>query len=141
MSLSRMGAKVTGLENLDVAINEAIRINNELGLDARFVCCDLYSAKEYISEKFDIVFTTYGTIDWLPDMDKWAEVRSHFVKPNGQFVFVERHPTIWMFDDTFEQLMFSYFNKEVIVESSSGTYADSRCNHSARRDRLEPPFE
>ncbi|PCJ63719.1 MAG: SAM-dependent methyltransferase [Bacteroidetes bacterium] len=123
MSLSRMGAKVTGLDISDVAIDEAKKLNEELGLDTKFVCADVYSAKEHIEEKFDIVFTTYGTIGWLPNMDKWADIVSHFIKPDGKFLFVEFHPTVWMFDDNFKNISFSYFNIEPIVEESSGTYA------------------
>jgi 2-polyprenyl-3-methyl-5-hydroxy-6-metoxy-1,4-benzoquinol methylase len=123
MSLSRMGAKVTGLDISDASISEAIRINAELGLDAKFVCADVYSAKEHITEKFDIVFTSYGTIGWLPDMDKWADIVSHFIKPDGKFIFAELHPAVWMFDDQFKQIIFSYFNVEAIIEESPGTYA------------------
>lgn len=124
LSLARMGAKVTGLDISDVSIAKAKELNEQLGLDAEFVCCDLYGAKEYISEKFDIVFTSYGTIGWLPDMDKWADIVSHFMKPDGQFIFVELHPAVWMYDAEFKEIMFSYFNKEAIIEMSPGTYAD-----------------
>jgi CheY-like chemotaxis protein len=57
-----------------------------------------------MNEKFDVVFTSYGTIGWLPDLDKWADVISKYLKPNGQFVFVEFHPVVWMFDDDFKYI-------------------------------------
>ena len=60
----------------------------------------------YLDKQFDIVFTSYGTIGWLPDIDKWAKIVSKFLKPNGQFVFVEFHPIVWMFDDNFENMIF-----------------------------------
>lgn len=101
MCLSRMGADVTGVDISDVAIHEATTLSTELGLNTTFVCCDVYAAKELITEKFDIVFTTYGTIGWLPDMDKWADIVSHFLKPTGKFVFVELHPVVWIFDAQF----------------------------------------
>jgi SAM-dependent methyltransferase len=128
MCLSRMGAQVTGLDISDVAIREAQKLSRELGLDTSFVCCDVYSAMEHITDKFDIVFTSYGTIGWLPDMDKWAAIVSHFMKPQGKFIFVELHPVVWMFDDKFENIMFSYFNTEAIIESSPGTYADQQAD-------------
>jgi 2-polyprenyl-3-methyl-5-hydroxy-6-metoxy-1,4-benzoquinol methylase len=128
MSLARMGAQVTGLDISDVSIKEAISLNAKLGLSAKFVCCDLYDAKNHISEKFDIVFTTYGTIGWLPDMNKWAEIVSYFLKPSGKFIFVELHPTVWMFDETFREITFSYFNEGPITEMSPGTYADQDAN-------------
>jgi 2-polyprenyl-3-methyl-5-hydroxy-6-metoxy-1,4-benzoquinol methylase len=124
LSLARMGAKVTGLDLSDASISKAQELNKKMGLDAKFVCSDVYSAKNHIKEKFDIVFTSYGTIGWLPDLDKWADIVSHFMKPKGKFVFVELHPVVWMYDDSFKNLMFSYFNKEAILETSPGTYAD-----------------
>lgn len=33
---------------------------------------------------FDYVFTSYGIIGWLPDLNKWAEIISHFLKPTGE---------------------------------------------------------
>lgn len=57
-------------------------------------------------------------------MDKWAKIISKYLKPNGQFVFVEFHPVVWMFDDNFEKIGYNYFNSGPIVESENGTYAD-----------------
>src|SRR5690606_30466335 len=69
-------------------------------------------------------FTSYGTIGWLPDLDKWAKVVSRFLKPNGRFVFVEFHPVVWMFDDNFETIFYRYFNSGAIIETHNGTYAE-----------------
>ena len=124
LSLARMGAKVTGVDISDQSITKAKELNKELGLDAEFVCCDVYCAKEHINKKFDIVFSSYGTIGWLPDIEKWADIVSHFVKPGGQFVFVELHPNVWMYDAAFKNIEYSYFNGEAIVETTPGTYAD-----------------
>jgi len=89
-----------------------------------FICCDIYDLPKHLDQKFDIVFTSYGTIGWLPDLDKWAKIVSQYVKPNGQFVFVEFHPVVWMFDDNFKNITYNYFKSGAIVESESGTYAD-----------------
>lgn len=124
LSLARMGAKVTGVDLSDKAIEKARQLNTQLGLDATFICCDVYDAPNHINQKFDIVFTSYGTIGWLPDMDKWAAIVTHFLKPGGRFVFVEFHPVVWMFDDNFERVAYNYFNAETIVETTDGTYAD-----------------
>lgn len=128
LSLARMGAKVTGLDISDASITKAKELNAQLGLDATFICCDVYSAKDHIDEKFDIIFTSYGTIGWLPDMDMWADIVSHFMKPQGKFIFVELHPAVWMYDENFKELQFSYFNKEAIVEMNPGTYADHQAD-------------
>jgi len=124
ISLSRLGAVVTGVDLSDKAIESARRIAQETNSDAQFICCDLYDLENHLDEQFDIVFTSYGTITWLPDLDKWGKLISKFLKPNGKFVFVEFHPVVWMFDDNFEKIGYNYFNVAPIVETENGTYAD-----------------
>lgn len=124
LSLSRLGAKVTGVDFSDKAIEKANEFNNQLNLDAKFICCDLYDLPNYLNEKFDIVFTSYGTIGWLPNLTKWANVISQFLKPNGKFVMADFHPMVWMYDNDFKEIAYSYFNIEPIIEDESGTYAD-----------------
>jgi 2-polyprenyl-3-methyl-5-hydroxy-6-metoxy-1,4-benzoquinol methylase len=128
ISLSRMGARVTGIDLSDKAIQKAEEIAKATQTDAKFICCDLYNLPKHLDEKFDIVFTSYGTIGWLPDMDKWAKIVSQYLKPGGQFVFVEFHPVVWMFDDNFEKITYSYFNTGAIIDTEQGTYADKEAN-------------
>jgi 2-polyprenyl-3-methyl-5-hydroxy-6-metoxy-1,4-benzoquinol methylase len=124
ISLSRLGAEVTGVDLSDKAIERAKEIAIKTKSSATFICCDVYDLSNHLDQQFDIVFTSYGTIGWLPDMQKWAEIVSHFLKPAGHFVFAEFHPVVWMFDDHFEQIGYNYFNKVAIVETETGTYAD-----------------
>lgn len=124
LSLARMGAHVTGVDFSDVAINKAKQTSDNLKLDADFICCDLYDLTNFLNEEFDIVYTSYGTIAWLPDLDRWAQVISRFLKPGGQFVFVEFHPVVWMFNNDFTKVEYSYSKGEPIVEIEKGTYAD-----------------
>lgn len=124
ISLSRLGANVVGIDLADKAIASARDIAKQTDSNAKFICCDLYDLPKFLDEQFDLVFTSYGTIGWLPDLDRWAKVVSHFLKPGGQFVFVEFHPVVWMFDDDFNKIAYRYFNSGPIIETSSGTYAD-----------------
>ncbi len=123
LSLALLGAKVTGVDFSDAAIGKARELTKELGLDARFICTDIYSLPDVLNEQFDIVFTSYGVLGWLPDMKKWAEVVGQYIKPSGIFVLVEFHPVVWMFNPDFSAVQYSYFNKETIIETNSGTYA------------------
>lgn len=124
ISLSRLGAEVTGIDLSDKAIESAKQIAKNTTSNVKFICCDIYDLPNLLKEKFDVVFTSYGTIGWLPDLDKWAKVVSNFLKPNGQFVFVEFHPVVWMFDNNFEEIGYRYFNSGAIIETENGTYAD-----------------
>lgn len=130
ISLSRLGAKVIGVDLSDKAIETAKNLAKECNSDAEFICSDVYNLPEILDKKFDIVFTSYGTIGWLPDLEKWAKVISHFLKPNGKFIFVEFHPVVWMFDDDFTHVKYKYSSKEAIVETYEGTYADQNANIS-----------
>jgi len=132
MTLSRMGAKVTGVDLSDKAIERAREFASKLNLDTTFVCCDIYDAPKFIDEKFDIVFTSYGTIGWLPDLDKWAKVVSHFLNPDGKFIMADFHPVVWMYDNDFNEVFYNYFNVEPIIEDESGTYADKEAELSTQ---------
>jgi len=124
ISLSRLGANVTGADLSDRSIDNAKRLAKETNTDPLFICCDIYDLPNHLEEQFDIVFTSYGTITWLPDLDKWAALISNFLKPNGKFIFAEFHPVVWMFDDNFEKIDYNYFNSGAIIETETGTYAD-----------------
>ncbi len=128
IALNRLGAEVTGVDLSDRAIDMATQLAKELQSTANFICCDIYDLPNHLEKQFDIVFTSYGTIGWLPDLDKWAKVVSQYLKPNGKFVFVEFHPVVWMFDNIFENIEYPYFNTGAIVESENGTYADKTAN-------------
>jgi len=124
LSLANLGGEVTGVDLSDTSIENARRLSDELNIKADFICCDVYELKNFLHKKFDIVFTSYGTILWLPDLDQWADVVSHFLKPGGEFHFVEFHPIVSMFDNDFEKFEYSYFNSGPIQEETLGTYAD-----------------
>lgn len=133
MSWEREGALVTGVDLSDEAIKLAREIAEELKLNAEFICANIYDltdsskvppSKRFRESGFDIVFTSYGTIGWLPDLDKWAETVAYFLKPGGIFYIADFHPVLWMMDEDFKSIKYDYFNTEVITEEISGTYSD-----------------
>jgi len=124
ISLNRLGANVTGIDLSDKAIERAKELAIKTNSNVKFICCDIYDLPNHLDEQFDIVFTSYGVIGWLPDLDKWAKIISHFLKPDGKFVFAEFHPVVWMFDDNFTKIDYNYFKDNPIVEIEKGTYAD-----------------
>lgn len=124
ISFSRLGAKSVGVDLSDNAIEKAREISQQLNTETRFICCDIYDLPNHLNEQFDVVFTSYGTIGWLPDLDKWAKVISKFLKLGGKFVMADFHPVVWMFDDNFEKIGYNYFKSEPIIETVEGTYAD-----------------
>lgn len=124
LSWAARGAHVTGVDFSDEAITLANELKEELSIEAEFVQSNLYDLPEALSREFDIVFTSYGTIGWLPDLERWASVIRRFLKPGGVFYMVDFHPVVWMFDEDFTHVKYPYHNAGVIAEESEGTYAD-----------------
>lgn len=124
LSLSRMGAECTGVDFSEKAIDAARQLNEQCGENARFICCDIFDLPQHLNESFDLVFTSYGVVGWLPELKTWAEIISRFLKPGGKFIMAEFHPFVWMFDNDFNGIQYSYFNVEPIVETETGSYAD-----------------
>lgn len=125
LSWAMQGAKVTGVDFSDEAIIKAKEIASEMRLEAQFICCNVYDVMEHNLSPQDIVFTSYGTIGWLPDLNQWAKVIACSLKKGGVFYMVDFHPVLWMFNNQFTEIEYSYFNKQTIIETESGTYADT----------------
>ncbi len=92
MSWARLGAKATGLDFSDQAIGLARSLSEELGIDAEFVLTSVYDLPDVLEGQYDIVFTSYGALTWLPDLKRLAEVVAQFLKPGGFFYVVDHHP-------------------------------------------------
>lgn len=126
LSWSRMGAKCTGVDLSDEGIKLAKELNEELKLDSKFICCNVLDTSKYVKEQFDIVFTSYGVIGWLPDLKPWGKMIAERLKPGGTFFIAEFHPMVWMFDYLQDDpiIKYGYMQDEVIYEEYEGTYAD-----------------
>lgn len=132
LSFSRMGAKATGLDLSDECINKARELNEHLDLDAEFICGNVLDTRKLTQKKYDIVYTSYGTIVWLPDLDRWAEQVADSMSDSGSFYMAEFHPTIQMFDYPKEDIKFPYFNAGPFEEILEGTYADPSAKINAK---------
>ncbi|MEO8068670.1 MAG: class I SAM-dependent methyltransferase [Flavobacteriales bacterium] len=123
LSLARLGARATGLDLSPAAIAKARELSERCGFQADFVEGNVIDFRPEFEGRFDIVFTSYGTIGWLPDLKPWAANVARYLKPGGRFVMAEFHPAVWMFDNDFTHIAYPYFNREAIVENETGTYA------------------
>lgn len=92
LSWARMGAHCTGVDISPVAIEQARELSKESGVDAHFVCSNVLDFDRGKARPYDIVFTSYGTICWLPDLMEWAGIVSSNLAPGGTFYMVEFHP-------------------------------------------------
>lgn len=119
LSWARLGANVTGVDLSSTAIEKARSLAVETGQDAEFICSDLYSFGEAYNEQYDIVFTSYGALCWLPDINQWAEVVAKNLKPGGTFYMAEFHPVYDIFAG------YSYFHKAEPDVDEEGTYTEN----------------
>jgi SAM-dependent methyltransferase len=125
---AQRGTTVTGVDFSDVAIDAARALAGEMGVPATFVHSNVYDLPANLTGQFDIVFTSHGVLGWLPDLDAWAVVVAHFLKPGGVFCLIEGHPFALIFDDRRKdpelRLLYPYFHgPEPIREEHPGSYA------------------
>lgn len=140
LSWARLGAFTTGVDFSDRAIYHAKNLSKEVGINSNFIQSDLYDLREKPIEpnSFDIVFTSHGTIYWLPDLKEWANIISHFLKQGGIFYIMDSHPTGHIFDDEHESALkvrYPYFhNVEPLMFDEEGSYADPSIKLENKRE-------
>lgn len=134
LSLAQRGARVTGLDFSEPAIAAARDLADELGLAdrARFICADLYDAPSAVGKAgaFDLVYVTWGTTCWLPDIRHWAAIVADFLKPGGRLYYADGHPSAYVFDDETKLpdgmpgYFAPYFERDPLVMNDGLDYAD-----------------
>lgn len=126
LSWARLGARVTGVDFSQPAVELACSLAAELGIEARFVRSNLYDLPRVVADRFDVVFTSYGSLCWLPDLRAWARVVARFLRLGGTLLVVEEHPVAAACDEVDGHLepVWPMFGEGPIEESVRRTYAD-----------------
>lgn len=127
LSWARRGARVTGLDFSAPAVKAARDVAARAGLrHARFVKGDVYAAAEALDgERFDVVYTGLGALNWLPDIIRWAKTVAQLVEPGGRVYLVEFHPIENVLGEEDLTVSRPYFHDEPFVWDEPGTYADT----------------
>ena len=101
LSWARRGAVVTGVDFSGEGIETACALADDVGLSARatFVQSDVLALPDVLSGQFDVVFTSWGALIWLGDLEGWAQVIAHFLKPGGTFYLAEFHQYAYLLAD------------------------------------------
>jgi 2-polyprenyl-3-methyl-5-hydroxy-6-metoxy-1,4-benzoquinol methylase len=108
LCLVRRGAVVTGLDFSNAALEVARRLSDETGLKADFVQGTVEQAPHLTPGPFDLVYTTWGTICWLPDMAMWAKVIASVLAPGGELYFADAHPAFNVLEPSGGSLVATY---------------------------------
>jgi SAM-dependent methyltransferase len=122
---ARRGATVTGLDFSAPAVEAARRVADDCGIDADFVQADVYDAPAALGgRRFDVVYTGFGALCWLPDIVRWAEVAAALLAPGGFLYVIESNPLIQVMADDDLSFERSYFERGPYRWSDAGTYTD-----------------
>ena len=127
ISWAREGANVTGVDLSDESIKLAKKLSSDTDVPVEFICADIYELPNILHKKYDIIFMSYGVLLWLSDIEKWAEIITHFLKKGGVFYIAEIHPftTILSYEC---KLSYNYFDRGPYLDDSDGTYTNWNTN-------------
>jgi SAM-dependent methyltransferase len=131
----RGAARVVGIDFSPAALDGARDLAARCGVaNIRFVLSDVLDTPRAIPEEagaFDLVFTTWGTIGWLPDLDRWASAIAFALRPGGRLYFADAHPVSQVFDaggegatPDFPGRLFPYFGRQPLRYDDAVDYAD-----------------
>ncbi len=134
VSLSRLGARMTGLDFSPPAIEAARKLAADCGTDTDFVEAEFHDALDVLpSGEFDLVYTGIGAICWLPKIAEWGRIVSELLAPGGRLFMREGHPMLWTIDERPSErgekvlpVEFHYFETEGGLEwTEEGTYVET----------------
>lgn len=117
LNFARQGAEVVGIDFSRPAIEAARALAADVGLDATFVLATVEDARAHVEGDFDIVYTSWGALIWLPDLSAWARTIASLLRPGGFVYVADQHPLTARYGR-------SYFDTEPRRDDDTGTYAD-----------------
>ncbi|MEV6912557.1 class I SAM-dependent methyltransferase [Amycolatopsis sp. NPDC051071] len=137
LSLSRLGARMTGLDFSPSSLEIARRLAAETGAEIDYHESDVYSAADVLEAgSFDLVYTGIGAICWLPDIARWGKVVGSLLKPGGRLFIRDMHPMLGTLDETQPLITprYPYFEQsEPLVVDQPGTYVDTDVEFTQNR--------
>ncbi len=123
LSLAKEGAEVVGIDISDTSIQKAKELSNKLDIPAKFFRSNIYDLENVLNRRFDIIYTSYGAINWLSDLGSWAKIINRYLKPGGIFYMIEFHPFIYTLNKNSE-IANSYFKTKPIESFVKRSYTD-----------------
>jgi SAM-dependent methyltransferase len=100
LSLARLGAETTGVDFSPSALEVARDLAARAGPPVRYVESPVDDVPVRLPERFDLVYTGVGALNWLPSVRRWAEVVAGLLEPGGRLHLREGHPALWAIDET-----------------------------------------
>jgi SAM-dependent methyltransferase len=146
LRLALLGAHVTGVDFSHQAIAAARVVAERIGVPAVFVESDVRALPDEVPlAAFDVVFTSYGVLSWLPDLRPWATSIASRLAPGGVFHLIEMHPALWIFDEEAPEpplsVRYPYFSGGPLRFDEHGSYAAPDADVTAVSYSWAHPFE
>lgn len=99
LSLAKRGATVTGVDFSQDALDQAAQLAADVGLDARWVRGNAVDLPPTLVGPWDLVYTGYGALCWLHDLDAWAAGIAARLVSGGRLVVIDGHPLASALDE------------------------------------------
>lgn len=114
------GARVVATDVAAGMLGEASRLNARSATPVPLVLADA-RALPFADATFDVVFTAFGALPFVPDADRVHREAARVLRPGGLWVCSVSHPIRWAFpDDPSERgltAVRSYFDRTPYVET------------------------
>jgi SAM-dependent methyltransferase len=139
VALARRGARVVGLDFSASSLGIADQLAMDCGLDIDWVRCDVYDAATVLAgRRFDVVYTGFGALGWLPDLGPWAQVVHDLLRPGGILYVAEIHPMWGTVIEDGRTVCQDAIGASVVAYDQDGSYADpgAHIEHTLTFERL-----
>jgi 2-polyprenyl-3-methyl-5-hydroxy-6-metoxy-1,4-benzoquinol methylase len=93
LSLARLGATVVGVDFSANAVEFATKRAAAASSDkVQFVQATVEAAPAVVGSSFDGVYTSWGVLCWLPNLQRWADAVAALLRSGGWLYLAETHP-------------------------------------------------
>jgi SAM-dependent methyltransferase len=139
LAWARRGARTVGVDFAADALAVAVKLGQDCGLPMEWVLVDVYSADHVLDGRtFDVVYTGFGALGWLPDLDPWAEVVHNLLRPGGVLYVAEIHPMWVAMVEDGKTICQDAIDADLVSYDEDGSYADrdAHLDHTVSYERL-----
>lgn len=131
--LASRGEDVVATDISSGMLAEARRMNEETGIEVPLIRADIRHLP-FAEESFDTVFTSFGAIGFLPDLEEAFTEVARVLAPGGRWIYAATHPFSWPLPDSpyLEDLRVirPYRSGEVYTESEGGQVCYAEYAHT-----------
>lgn len=115
LSLKNIGASVTVLDTGE-GLDATRALAAAAGLEIAFIDDDANGIDvDHRDASFGLVYSPWGSIDWLDNLDDWARGLADMLRPGGRLVCYDEHPVAYMMAADGDRLVVanSYFGEPI----------------------------